>query len=94
MGAMQAEDMVSQVPLNDALRRHLTANHFPPVSTAFMPAAMRAIDNANADDYDEEIDLPNGRTLTTAEVIEGLHLTPFVTSYADHEGDAIEWESA
>jgi hypothetical protein len=49
------------------------------VSIAFLPAAMRAIDNAMAEDWDEEIDLPNGLTRTTAAVIDGLHLDAFVT---------------
>jgi hypothetical protein len=44
------------------------------VSIAFIPTAKRAIELANEGEWDTEIEMPNGITLTVSAIIEGLHL--------------------
>jgi hypothetical protein len=57
-----------------SLRWHLSYNHYPPVSIAFIPTAKRAIELANEGEWDTEIEMPNGITLEVGAIIEGLHL--------------------
>jgi len=57
---------------------HLQCNHYPPVSTVFVPTCIQAIDAANLEDWDAVIEMPNGKSLTVAEIIEGLHLDYFL----------------
>jgi len=65
------------------LTAHLQGNHYPPVSTAFIPACKKAIDNANDGVWDEKITLPNGRILTTGAIIDGLHLDCFLDQWEE-----------
>ena len=84
MGALQAMDMAETVDINTALSWHLTSNHYPPVPTSMVPVCIEAIDAANEDDWDRELDLPEGvswRGLTTAPasaIIEGHHLDAWI----------------
>jgi hypothetical protein len=60
------------------VRHHLGYNHFPPIDPMFDASALRAIDLANGEDWDAEITMPNGVTLTVGEIVEGLHLDGFL----------------
>jgi len=67
-----------EVSLNDAIVMHLAGNCFPPIPADFHPGVIKAVDYANAEDWDEQITFPNGRTFSVAQVIEKLHLGVFV----------------
>jgi hypothetical protein len=84
MGNTFAIDLSEQVKqenlkLEIALEQHLQYNHYPPVPTVFIPSCKKAIELANDEKWDEELALPNGKTLTVTQIIEGLHLEWFVT---------------
>lgn len=83
MGSLAADEMAAAageglLSKSSALMWHLQSNHFPPVHQVFVPAASAAIDHVAADDPDVEIELPNGRVLTALDIVEQLHLWPFV----------------
>jgi len=83
MGQMSAEEMAAAVGEHEttmrmALTWHLTSNHFPPVHTMFVDAAMEAIQLAAVEDFDYVIHLPNDKDLTVTEIVDELHLWPFV----------------
>jgi len=69
---------VEQMQQEQAVRHHLQYNHYPPVHGSFVPVAQRAIELVNKGDYSTKIEMPNGRLLTTAEIVEGLHLDCFL----------------
>jgi hypothetical protein len=72
--------------LNMALAWHLQSNHYPPLPSALIETAKQAIEAGNDDDFDREIDLPDGielgdRTSVPAgELIEAMHLDAFLIS--------------
>lgn len=78
MGRMQAEEMRELLSRNQALRWHLQSNHYPPIHEIFIPIAEEAIERANAGEWEKEIEMPNGKTLTVGEIVEGLHLDSFL----------------
>jgi len=83
MGSLGATGMAGavtegQVSLEAALDWHLRSNHFPPVSLDFIPTCVRAIELANDEDFDVEIEMPNGITKTAGEICDGLHLWAFI----------------
>ena len=78
MGRLQAEEMISLLKREQALQWHLQYNHYPPISLTFVPVAEIAIDKANAEEWEEIIKMPNGKELTVAEIVEGLHLESFL----------------
>lgn len=68
-----------------ALRAHLQGNMFPPVSTAWVEPAMRAIKKANRGEWDKKILGPKGylykgkyRLFPVSGVIKGLRLEFFL----------------
>ena len=98
MGRMHAEEFAGmverdEIKLDAALTWHLQGNHYPPVSTAFIPIAKEAIEIAKGavnlfeDGFEEEaredletvLTLPNGKKLTVEKIVEGLHLESWVT---------------
>lgn len=88
MGTMNAMGMAEAVQegsldLDTALVWHLSANHFPPISEAFLPVAKQAIDLANDDDWDTVLTMPNGRDSSVGEIVEGMHLSAFLAEQAD-----------
>lgn len=88
MGSLNAAAMAEAVETGDidlapAIRWHLGSNHFPPISADFDAIAIAAIELAASDVWDEGILLPNGRTLTVADIIEGLRLEYFVECAVD-----------
>ncbi len=82
MGRLAAEGFVEiGVPRRAALIWHLTSNHFPPVSNAWVPVCETVIDRLNEGAKpDERVDNPvrEGETLELYEVAEGLHLEPWL----------------
>jgi hypothetical protein len=89
MGNMNAIGMAGavsegQVSLRAALEWNLRSNHFPPVSLDFVPTCEAAIEKANAGDWEDRIEMPNGMTKTVGEIVDGLHLHSFV-QYEDDE---------
>jgi hypothetical protein len=62
------------IDLDISLHYHLRNNHYPPVSDAFIDTAKQAIELANDGQWDDEIEMPNGITLTVSRIVEGLHL--------------------
>lgn len=89
MGNLQAQEFASMVEdegldLTTALEWHLTANHFPPLPLELVPVAVKVIDLANQEDWDAEVELPEGVTYKdrgTAPVyacVEAWHLDAFL----------------
>jgi hypothetical protein len=78
MGFIQAQEMKEMLDLNQLLHWHLQHNHFPPIHSIFVETAKEAIDLANQGEWEQRITLPNGRVLTVAEIIQQLHLEPFL----------------
>ena len=75
------------VELESALRVHLRTNHFPPIHEDFVQPAKDAIEAAQCGDWNDLIDLPNGKTLTVSQIVRDLHLDAFVGNDADDEED-------
>jgi hypothetical protein len=93
VGYLNAYGAAQHAELEQALIWHLTANHYPPVSTEFVPACKQAIqtfvvaagsvDTKGEDGVfqqlcDTYVDLPNGNRVSVVEVVEQLHLDAFV----------------
>ena len=77
MGMAEAVDE-GQVDIRAALHYHLTANHFPPVDPSFVDTAIEAIEKVDEDEPEHQITMPNGITKAAWEIVEGLHLEPFL----------------
>lgn len=75
---MATDDMIANAKFDQALVWQLTGNHYPPVSTKFVPACKKAIEYVVQDDPNHGIDLPNGRYTTAVDIVESLHLWSFV----------------
>lgn len=78
MERLQAEEFAANLPIEQALMLHLQCNHYPPVKSVFIPVAKDAIDRANKGEYDTVLEMPNGKSLSVARIIEGLHLDCFL----------------
>lgn len=102
MGSTQAIEFATlvderQVSLENALHYHLTGNHFPPIPAEMIPVAVIAIDNANADQWDDLIPLPLGVTwkgntcVPTRAVISEMHLDYFLTPEYTEEDEEEEY---
>lgn len=74
MGRLQASEMARIVSIDLSLEWHLQSNHYPPVDKSFVSSAKEAIQFGKTEQWDRLIELPNGKLLTTAGVIDGLHL--------------------
>jgi hypothetical protein len=80
MGYLQALEMKENLELDQLLHCHLQYNHFPPIHSIFIDTAKTAIELANYGDWDTRVNLPNGKILTVAEIIEQLHLETFLNN--------------
>ena len=87
MGSLQAQEMVGLMRFQDAVRWHLQYNHYPTISTDFVGTAISAIDNVLSEEYDTEIEMPNGKILKSSEIVDGLHLDCFVYTKAEQAAD-------
>jgi len=79
------EDLGISLTIEDQIRIHLSANHYPPVPATMVQPCIEAIDAVNdAGLWDLEIPLPEGvswRGLTTAPahaIIEAHHLDAWI----------------
>ena len=68
----------ADMPIEDRLSWHLSANHYPPIDSAFIPVAKDAIFMACNENWDTPITFPNGIVHTVAWVVEYMHLEPFI----------------
>lgn len=84
MGRLQAFDIQKFANFETALRWHLSHNHYPPVPTAMYEPCVEAIEAANEDDWDREIDLTGiaqyrGKDSAPAHaIIDAHHLDAFI----------------
>lgn len=90
MGNLKTIEMADAVEegsisLAQALTYHLQVNHFPPVHPDFFPAIRNAIVQAENGQWSQEIRLPNGKILTAEEIIDQLHLKPFLFRHQPEE---------
>lgn len=87
LGAIGMADAAThhEITLEQSLAWHLRSNHFPPVPLSMIPACIAAIDAANADDWNDEIPLPDntsyrGRDTAPAwAIIDAHHLDAWVS---------------
>lgn len=75
---------VEAMQQEQAIQHHLQYNPCPPVHSSFVPIAQKAIELVNKGEYSTNIEMPNGKVLTAAEIVEGLHLDGFLE---DEEGE-------
>ncbi len=78
-----SRNMLDHTDEEAALRWHLTENHYPPIHECFLPIAQQVIDRAvaavdDANVWNEQIPMPNGRPMTVRAIHDGLHLDVFV----------------
>jgi len=97
MGRPFIEGFLSQgVEREVALGYHLQYNHYPPVSTDFVPACLKAIEAGYEAEWDKnwdiDIELPNGKIRKASQIIDGLHLDAFFDNYDDEEYEDEEEE--
>jgi hypothetical protein len=64
-------------PFEVVLRDHLRHNIYPPVPD-MEDVAREAIDFVDCGEGDQYVRLPNGAGVPASEVVDGLHLLPFV----------------
>lgn len=60
MGLLQAREMARLMPMEEAIRWHLKANHYPPIPESMVIPCIEAIDAYWEDDLDKEIAMPEG----------------------------------
>jgi hypothetical protein len=60
MGSVTATELATILDLNSAIAMHLQANHYPPVPTSMVQPCIDAIDAYHDEDYQREIELPEG----------------------------------
>ncbi len=79
MGNATARDLAtSGIDLDTALEIHLMSNHYPPIHLDFLPIAKKAIELAQDEEWNAELEYPNGLVCTVADTVEGLHLDAFI----------------
>jgi hypothetical protein len=92
MGSVTAIGLAeSELDLEKQLAYHLQGNHYPPVPLSMIPVCVEAIDAAYDEDWDKEIEMPEGvfyKGKTTAPawaIIEQHHLDWFITPADEYE---------
>tara|TARA_R100000458_G_scaffold55570_1_gene59641 strand:- start:118 stop:357 length:240 start_codon:yes stop_codon:yes gene_type:complete len=75
--------MARELSIDEALRWHLAYNHYPPVNAVFVDCCKQAINFGKTEQWDRLIELPNGKLLTAAGVIDGLHLGEWLQEDVD-----------
>ena len=78
MGSHNLDGMLEVGTREQVLSWHLTSNHYPPVSLDFIGVAGQAIEDVDSGYPGNLILMPNGRTLTAGQIVEGLHLEQFL----------------
>jgi len=75
MGKIYAEGIVeTDISLEQQIRWHLKANHYPPVHESFVDVAIQAIHAVNACEGNTIIKMPNGIEKSAYGIVDGLHL--------------------
>jgi hypothetical protein len=75
MGRIYAEGIAeTDISLEQQIRCHLSANHYPPVHPSFVPVAIEAINKVNECEGNTLLKMPNGVEKTAYGIVEGLHL--------------------
>lgn len=94
MGYSTAYELATafDLTLEESVSMHFASNCYPPIPQTMVNCAVQAILSASADDWYNEIELPEGVTnrlgktqVTAAEIIENCRLEAFVME--DVEGD-------
>lgn len=81
----------ADIPLEQQVAWHFSSNCYPPVPQYMVPVAIEAIEAILDDDYDREIDLPEGVTfrgctkVSPADAVETLFLFAFVDALLAQE---------
>jgi hypothetical protein len=85
MGNMAAIDMAEHCDdIEVALAWHLQSNHYPAVPLMMVPVCIAAIVSANADAWDEPVELPDGvryrgeGCVPAWKVVEDFHLDAWI----------------
>lgn len=74
----------SNISLEQQVSWHFSSNCYPPVPQFMVPVAVKAIEQAIADEWDEVLDLPEGvsfrnnSSVKVYDIIDGLFLQAFV----------------
>lgn len=99
MGYSQAYNIAQQTDLETTVHWHLTANCYPPVPNYMEQVCIDAIDAVLDDDYNRQIDLPDGVTyhnLSTAPahaIVENFRLDGIIDGINNKSWDFGEdWE--
>lgn len=91
-GALGFKEQVDlgNVKLENAIRWHLTGNHYPPIPVAMVTPAMKAIAYANEGRWDVRVHLPSGilykgkyKTAPVSALVESLRLDSFLDEDED-----------
>ena len=78
----------SGISLDTMLGWHLQSNHYPPIDLVFVPICIEALDAILDEEPDRQIELPTGLNLTAAQIVEEVHLEPFLDVRASDREDA------
>tara|TARA_R100000008_G_C3581315_1_gene168703 strand:- start:379 stop:630 length:252 start_codon:yes stop_codon:yes gene_type:complete len=78
MGRASLQSMIEISDEERALRWHLTGNFFPPIHIDFIEPAQKAINLVREDKGEEIIEMPNGKSRTAWQIVEGLKLEEFL----------------
>lgn len=96
MGRLQADEFAGLADIRTALSWHLSSNHYPPIPLVMLEPCLQAISNAELEDWNAEITLPDGilwrgsATCPTHALIEHAHLDSFISLDDDHYDEGEE----
>jgi hypothetical protein len=92
MGRLQAEEMKGQMDRDQAIRRHLLHNHYPPPPEYMIPVVKEAMEKAEKGELDALVKLPegvryrDGRTEVEArEIMKAFHLWDLMPDSEDDQ---------
>ena len=89
MGYNTSVDLSNELDLEVALGYHLQGNHYPPVPLSMVEPCIEAIDAFYDEDYNREIDLPQGVlwrgqvTAPASAIVEQHHLEAWLPENCD-----------
>tara|TARA_B110000503_G_C7063953_1_gene377907 strand:+ start:150 stop:410 length:261 start_codon:yes stop_codon:yes gene_type:complete len=85
MGNLQAKEISQVLPLEQAIAWHFSGNCYPPIPAIMIPVAVSALAAIADEDYDQEIDLPEGvsfkdgsSSVSASQAIRSLHLEAWI----------------
>lgn len=97
MGRMGIESMLEVAKVEQAMVWHLRSNHYPPIPMSMVHPCLRAVEYANAGEWNKRVRLPEGmtfkgkyKTAPVRDIVEAHHLEAFLTpdeDYFDYEED-------